>query len=79
MTPEELAAEVAAFVAECRERVEGVGAQQYYRPGSRIYGLEIVKYGYELERQRSRSGEDSRCGTSPRQESARTLPSMRQA
>lgn len=33
MTPAELAAEVEAAIAECRERVEGVGAQQYYVPG----------------------------------------------
>jgi hypothetical protein len=33
MTPVELAADVEAAIAECRERVEGVGAQQYYVPG----------------------------------------------
>lgn len=33
MTPEELALEVEAFIEECRERVEGVGARQYYKPG----------------------------------------------
>lgn len=33
MTPAELAAEVEAAIAECRERVEGVGAAQYWTPG----------------------------------------------
>lgn len=33
MTPQELAAEVENVIAECRERVEGVGAQQYWTPG----------------------------------------------
>jgi hypothetical protein len=33
MTPEELANEVQAVIEECRERVEGVGAQQYYVEG----------------------------------------------
>ncbi len=33
MPPEELAAIVEKIVKECRERVEGVGAQQYYTPG----------------------------------------------
>lgn len=33
MTPTELADEVEAVIRECRERVEGIGAQQYYVPG----------------------------------------------
>ena len=33
MTPTELAAEVEAVITECRDRVEGVGAQQYYQEG----------------------------------------------
>lgn len=33
MSPEELANEVEAVIRECRERVEGVGALQYWTPG----------------------------------------------